>query len=82
MAAAKAKLEMLQSKPKSQSPGPVKLAALYAAIGDADMAVHYLEQAYSERNPRLTWIKSSVDWEPLHNDPRYHDLIRRMNLPD
>ena len=78
----KAKLEMLQSKPKSLSPGPVKLAALYAAIGDADMAVHYLEQAYSERNPRLTWIKSSVDWEPLHNDPRYHDLIRRMNLPD
>ena len=77
----KGKLELLRRKPKSQSPGPVQLASLCVAIGDADMALQYLEQAYSERNPRLTWIKSSIDWEPLHNDARYHNLIRRMNLP-
>jgi tetratricopeptide (TPR) repeat protein len=77
-----AKFELLRRKSKSKSPGPVTLAALCAASGDSDMALHYLEQAYSERSPNLTWIKSSYDWEPLHNDPRYHDLIRRMSLPD
>jgi hypothetical protein len=41
-----------------------------------------LEQAYSERNPRLTWIKNSLDWEPLRTDPRYQSLVRRMDLPD
>jgi TolB-like protein len=56
-------------------PGAVVMAARYAAIGDH-------EQAYVERNPRLTWIKSSLDWEPLRSDPRYQSLVRRMDLPD
>jgi hypothetical protein len=76
----KARLEALRSKEKA--PEPLSLAAAYAAIGDRDSAFQYLEQAYSNRNPRLTWIKSSLDWDPLRNDPRYHNLIRRMNLPD
>ena len=78
----KTKLDLLRKKPKSDLPGSVTFATRYAAIGDAYMAVQYLEQAYSERSPRLTWIKSSSDWEPLHNDPRYQDLIRRMKFPE
>lgn len=76
----KARLESLRNSPAS--PGPITLAPGYAAIGDADRAFQYLERAYSDRNPRLTWIKSSIDWEPLHNDPRYHHLIQRMHLPE
>jgi len=78
----KAVLESLQKKPISELPGPVTLAARYTAIGDFDSAFKYLDQAYSDRNPRLTWIKSSFDWEPLHNDLRYQDLIRRMHVPE
>ncbi len=78
----KSRLESIQKKSLTELPGPISLAAEYAAIGDADAAFYYLDQAYSDRNPRLPWIKSSIAWEPLHNDPRYHNLIRRMNLPD
>ena len=78
----KRRLESLRNGPREKSPGSIALAAGYAAVGDADSAFHYLDQAYSERSPRLTWIKSSVDWEPLQNDPRYLVLIRRMNLPN
>lgn len=78
----KTRLDSIGKKPKADLPSPIALAAQYAAIGDNDSAFHYLEQAYSERSPRLVWIKSSIDWEPLHNDQRYRSLIRRMNLPD
>jgi TolB-like protein/DNA-binding winged helix-turn-helix (wHTH) protein/Tfp pilus assembly protein PilF len=79
--ALKARLESLKLR-RAKGPGYVSLAASYAAIGNADSAFQYLEKAYAERNPMLPWIKSAVDWEPLHNDPRYHDLIRRMGLPE
>lgn len=78
----KTKLETLRNTPAGGSPGPITLAAGYASIGDADRAFPYLERAYSEKNPRLAWIKSSIAWEPLRHDPRYHILIQRMNLPD
>jgi TolB-like protein/DNA-binding winged helix-turn-helix (wHTH) protein/Tfp pilus assembly protein PilF len=78
----KGRLESLRTGPPQKLPGSISLAVSYAAVGDVDSAFHYLDQAFSERNPRLTWIKSSFDWEPLHNDLRYRDLIRRMNLPN
>jgi tetratricopeptide (TPR) repeat protein len=78
----KSRLESLQKNPKTDLPGPITLAAEYAAIGDADSSFHYLDQAYSDRSPQLPWIKSSIAWESLRNDPRYHNLIGRMNLPD
>jgi hypothetical protein len=71
----KARLESARKTALTKLPGAVVMAARYAAIGDH-------EQAYVERNPRLTWIKSSLDWEPLRSDPRYQSLVRRMDLPD
>lgn len=76
------RLESLQKGPKQKLPSPFFLAASYATIGDADSAFHYLEQAFSERDPRMTWIKSMFTWEPLHDDPRYLELIRRMKVPN
>ncbi|HEV2468191.1 MAG TPA: winged helix-turn-helix domain-containing protein [Candidatus Sulfotelmatobacter sp.] len=77
----KAKQSLKKNGTKDSS-GYLALAAMYADIGDANSAFEYLEKAYLERNPRLVWIKSSLDWEPLRNDPRYHALIRKMNLTE
>jgi hypothetical protein len=43
--------------------------------------MNYLEKAYDGRDPMLSWLKSSLAWESLHGDARYHALIRRMGLP-
>lgn len=76
------KLDGLLQKEKRESVKPLTIASLCASIGNADLAFQYLDHAFAERDPRLTWIKSGIQWEPLQADPRLHALVRRMGLPE
>lgn len=58
------------------------IATVYAALGDKDKAFEWLEEDISARNPRFAEFRWSPASEPLRNDPRYNDLLRRMNLPE
>ncbi len=40
------------------------------------------ETAYEERNVPLIFLKISPGFDPIRDDPRYKDLLRRMNLPE
>jgi tetratricopeptide (TPR) repeat protein len=54
-------------------------AATYTALGENDEAFHWLEF-----KPFHAWVAWSRVWdlfEPLWEDPRFPDLLRRMNLP-
>jgi eukaryotic-like serine/threonine-protein kinase len=66
-----------------QAPGkyydPEGVASSYAELGDKDKAFFWLNKAYDEHE--LLFIKSSRDYDGLHGDPRYADLLRRMGLP-
>jgi hypothetical protein len=31
-------------------------------------------------DPQLLWVKLDLELDPLHADPRFADLLRRMNL--
>jgi TolB-like protein/Tfp pilus assembly protein PilF len=58
------------------------IAILYGALGELDEAFAWLDKAYEERDPELTYIKVPTRrFEPLRHDPRYQDMLRRMNLP-
>jgi DNA-binding winged helix-turn-helix (wHTH) protein/tetratricopeptide (TPR) repeat protein len=63
---------------------PVNLAGVYAILGDKDRAFYWLEQAY-KHSPgsgiRLWDMKLYPALEPLHSDPRFKDLLRRVGLP-
>jgi TolB-like protein/DNA-binding winged helix-turn-helix (wHTH) protein/Flp pilus assembly protein TadD len=56
------------------------VAALYADMGDRDNAIRWMERAYTERNRDLYEIKVNPRFDSLRNDPRFQDLLRRMNL--
>ena len=67
---------------------PVSTAELYAALGDKDRALYWLEQAYSRRDflvagadDPLGWISEDQLLEPLRSDPRFKDLLHRIGLP-
>jgi len=60
---------------------PAFIAADYAVIGDKDRAFVWLEKAYAEKSSFLPNIKSVRDFDILHSDPRYADLLKRMGLP-
>ncbi len=59
---------------------PVNLALAWTALGDHDRAFHWLERAYRDHLYLLRAINVMDGYKPLHSDPRYADLIRRMGL--
>lgn len=58
------------------------VAILHGALGDSNEAFSWLEKAYEERDPQLTYIKVGRRFEPLRKDPRFGQLVRRIGLPD
>jgi serine/threonine protein kinase/Flp pilus assembly protein TadD len=57
------------------------IAEIYTLLGDKNEAFRWLEAAYKERSSFLPWINQNPFYAPLHDDPRFLDLVRRMNVP-
>jgi tetratricopeptide (TPR) repeat protein len=57
------------------------LAGVYAALGEKDEAFRWLEEGYKIRLSFMPWIRQFPALAPLREDPRFQDLVRRMNLP-
>ena len=47
-------------------------------LGEKDKAFEWLEKAYEEHF--IIAIKVNPVFDPLRSDPRFADLLRRMNL--
>lgn len=76
---------ILAKMTKLQEQGTVPAAAvaiLHGALGESDEAFDWLEKAYKERDPQLTYLKAGRRFVPLRNDPRFEALIRRVGLSD
>jgi hypothetical protein len=58
------------------------LADDYARLGRTDEALEWLERAYEERDGSLAFIKTEPAYDGLRSDPRFQDLLRRMNFPE
>ncbi len=58
-----------------------RIARVYAWRGEADRAFEWLERAYARRTMRLLDVKFDPLLRKLRVDPRYAELLRRMNLP-
>jgi len=55
---------------------PGCVAEVYVSLGDRQ-----LERAYRERDAWLALLKVQPRFDPLRADPRFQDLLRRMNFP-
>jgi TolB-like protein/DNA-binding winged helix-turn-helix (wHTH) protein/Flp pilus assembly protein TadD len=58
-----------------------KIAVVYAALGENGRAFAWLEKAYNDHDQGMSNIKVDPRLDPLRSDPRYQDLMRRMNFP-
>jgi hypothetical protein len=55
-----------------------EIAVIYAALGDTDQAMNWLEKGFEERfNPGVL-LRPGFD--PLRSDPKFQDLVRRIGL--
>ena len=60
---------------------PTYFGMLYAGMGDKDQAFIWLEKAFFERADGLTWLGVEPMLDGIRSDPRFHNLLRRIGLP-
>ena len=50
-------------------------------LGDQEETLKYLEKGFQERDGRMAYLSVDPLYDPLRSDPRFQNLLRRMNLP-
>ncbi len=60
---------------------PTALAQTVALLGNNTEALRYLKAAYEQRDSSLLFVKIYFEFNNLHDEPAYRDLLARMNLP-
>jgi TolB-like protein/Tfp pilus assembly protein PilF len=80
-AEARAILQTLEERSRQRYIAPFLLAWVHAGLGERDAAFARLEEAYREGSPGLMHIKADPPLDPLRTDPRFQQLLLRMNLP-
>ncbi|MCW8984820.1 MAG: protein kinase [Thermoanaerobaculales bacterium] len=73
--------ETMEAFSKQTYFSPVFLAQIYALAGDQEKTIEWLEMGYEIQDPNMPYV-SSFTFDLLDDDPRYQDLLRRMNLPE
>jgi len=61
---------------------PAYTSMYYAQLGDKDKALDLLEKAFEKHDGEMHTLKINPHWDPLRDDPRFQDLVRRMNFPE
>jgi hypothetical protein len=53
----------------------------HAAVGERDEAFRWLEQAVERREGGVVRLKFLRGVDPLRDDPRFDEILKRMNFP-
>ncbi len=59
---------------------PFYLALIYTGLGEVDLALEWLEKGYQNRVWMMVFIGMEPAFDPLRSDPRFQDLLVKMNL--
>ena len=57
------------------------LAEVYTALGDHDRALKWIEYGYEIRRDWIPWVKANTFLAPLRAEPRFKEVLRRLDLP-
>ncbi len=60
---------------------PYEIGIIHLGLGEKDEAFRWLEKGYQERSVCMQYTKQDPRLAPLHGDPRYADLVRRLAFP-
>jgi TolB-like protein/Tfp pilus assembly protein PilF len=58
------------------------ISMIYAGLNDKDAAFEWLEKAYNARASAMAQLAVDPVFDNLRTDPRFKDLLKRMNLPE
>ncbi len=61
---------------------PVSRSWIYIGLGDKDQAFALLEEGYETHAGWMATLKVDFFYNTIRDDPRFADLLRRMNFPE
>ena len=57
------------------------LALVYLGMGEKSRALDNLEKAWNENSQWLCWLRYDKAFDSLRKEPRFIDLMKKMNFP-
>lgn len=70
-------------KQADRTPGvPYAIARMYAALGEKENSLHWLEKAAQEHDDFATHITVDPEFDTLRSDPRFRQLLQRIGFPE
>jgi eukaryotic-like serine/threonine-protein kinase len=72
--------ELIPRSERSRS-GAFLIAVVYALLHDADQTFVWLEEAYKQHDLFLVALNVYPEFDSVHADPRFQDLVRRVGIP-
>jgi TolB-like protein/DNA-binding winged helix-turn-helix (wHTH) protein/Tfp pilus assembly protein PilF len=73
-------LESLKEEAKRHYVSQYAIALAALRSGDKEQALEWLEKAYQERSSWLVYLKVEPEFNGLHSDPRFQDLLQRVGF--
>ena len=75
-------VERMQADAKKRYVRAEEIAGIWAALGEADLAFRWLDQAVEERSAGIPFLTLYPMYDPLRTDSRFDRLVRDIGLSD
>jgi TolB-like protein/predicted Ser/Thr protein kinase len=73
--------EMMIERSRTTYVTPWQIGTLYTRAGKKEEAIEWLERAFEARDGNLPYLSVDPIFDYLRDEPRFQDMLRRMNLP-
>ncbi len=73
--------EMLIARSRTTFVTPWQIGTLYTRAGKNNEALDWLEKAYEAHDGNTPYLSVDPIFDNMRNEPRFQDILRRMNLP-
>jgi predicted Zn-dependent protease len=73
-------LQLMEHHARERFVSPMYFAHVHAGLGERDLAFSRLEETYRQGGRQLHRLKSDPLLQPLHDDPRFGAIVRRLHL--
>ena len=77
---AEATLATLSEQLKTQYSCAYEVGVVYLELGDKEKAFKYFNDAYEQRADCIPLLKVDPRLDPIHTDPRYQELMRKVGF--
>ncbi|MFH1944617.1 MAG: protein kinase, partial [Acidobacteriota bacterium] len=73
--------EMMIKRSRTTFVTPWRIGTMFTRAGKTDEAIEWLEKAYDAHDPNMPSVFVDPIFDGLRGDPRFQELLRKMNLP-